>query len=174
MAEEDKAAFFEIIQERNSLAGVKRARNHRPSAPCSYDGCEGWAWAQGFCNNHYQKLKREGGIQNKRILNDPVRRFYSKIEVNAETLCWEWQGAIHPTGYCMMGIGGRAKLIKVHRFSYELFFGEIPLDLQVMHACDNRICTNPTIFRWAPIKTTCRIALEKDEHVLNAVMSGRS
>ncbi len=142
MADDSQTTFFEKIQAASSLAGVNRVRTHRPSAPCQYDGCQGWAWAQGYCGTHYQKLRREGRIQNKRILNDPVRRFYSKIEVNPETLCWEWQGSIHPTGYALMGIGGRAKLLKSHRFAYELFHGAIPSGLQVMHACDNRICSN--------------------------------
>ena len=144
MAEDDRTTFFEIIQERNSLAGVKRNRKpHRPSKPCEYEGCNGWAWAQGYCGTHYQKMKREGKIQNKRILNDPVRRFYSKIAVHPETLCWEWQGNIHPRGYPIMGIGGRAQGIKVHRFSYQLFHGDIPPGIQVMHACDNPKCSNP-------------------------------
>jgi len=141
--EEDKAAFFRIIQERNSLAGVKRTRKHRPSAPCQFEGCIGWAWAQGYCGTHYHRLRSQGKLPPKRILNDPVRRFYSKIEVNPETLCWEWQGSIHPRGYPIMGIGGKAKMLKVHRFAYELFYGPIPPTLQLLHSCDLKKCSNP-------------------------------
>jgi hypothetical protein len=143
MTDDEQSTFFQIIQERNSLAGVKRIRKHRPSQPCQFDGCAGWAWAQGYCGTHYHRLRSQGKLPPKRILNDPVRRFYSKIEVNPETLCWEWQAYIHPTGYALMGIGGKAKMLKVHRFSFELFFGDIPPGLQVMHACDNRRCSNP-------------------------------
>lgn len=111
--------------------------------PCQHEGCNGWAWAQAYCDHHYQKLKRLGIIKPKRILNDPVRRFYSKIEVNPVTLCWEWQGTVHPTGYGMLGIGGRAQQVKAHRFSYELFFGTIPPGQRVLHYCDVRTCANP-------------------------------
>ncbi|WP_020471509.1 HNH endonuclease signature motif containing protein [Zavarzinella formosa] len=143
MAKNDKSTFFEILQERNSLKGIKRSRNHRPSMPCQYEECNGWAWAQGFCGSHYHKMRREGLLPVKRIHNDPFRRYYSKIEVNPVSLCWEWQGFIHPSGYAIMGIGGNGRGLKVHRFAYQLFYGEIPPKMQVMHACDNRRCSNP-------------------------------
>lgn len=135
--------FIADTQDRNSLVGVKIKRKNLSTAPCQHPECTGFAWAQGYCGTHYQKMKKLGVIQSKRILNNPVRRYYSKIEVNPETLCWEWTGAIHPNGYPLMGIGGKQKQFKVHRFAYQMFFGDIPDGFVAMHSCDNRKCSNP-------------------------------
>jgi hypothetical protein len=54
-----------------------------------YEGCDGWAWAQGYCDPHYQRLKHEGVIQVQRIFNDPVKRFESEFDKNPDHGCWE-------------------------------------------------------------------------------------
>lgn len=148
MSDTDTSTFAADLQAKYSLVGRMKgkARSRRPTKPCQHEGCNGWAWAQGYCDHHYQKLKRLGIIKVKRILNDPVRRFHQRYEVNAETLCWEWTGTIHPRGYGTLGIGGRVKHIKAHRFSYEMFFGPIPEGQKVLHECDNRRCVNPAHF----------------------------
>ena len=45
-----------------------KAKKKRPVKPCQYEGCNGWAWARGYCDPHYQKLKREGHIKATRIM----------------------------------------------------------------------------------------------------------
>lgn len=59
--------------------------------------------------------------------------------------CWVWQGACNPAGYGQVGIGGRKdnKRVSVHRVAYELFVGEIPEGMQLLHKCDNSPCANP-------------------------------
>ena len=64
-----------------------------------YEGCDGWAWAQGYCDPHYQRLKHEGVIQVQRIFNDPVKRFESEFDKNPDNGCWEWRKVSHPRGY---------------------------------------------------------------------------
>lgn len=71
-----------------------------------------------------------------------IHRFFSKVEVT-ET-CWLWQGGCSDNGYGMISRGGRqAGVISTHRYSYEIYFGDIPDDHVVMHTCDNRRCVNP-------------------------------
>ena len=145
MAEDISTTLRDQVQERYRKAGRKpgKARPHNPQKPCQFDGCTGWAWAQGYCDNHYQKLKRQGIIKAKRIVNDPVARFHERYVVNEETGCWEWIGWIHPKGYGILTFGNGAKKIRAHRFSYELHKGPIPAGLHVLHRCDNRKCSNP-------------------------------
>jgi len=63
--------------------------------------------------------------------------FLDRFEVNTETLCWEWTGALDSNGY------GRLGTKKVHRISYELWIGPIPKGYFVCHHCDNIVCINP-------------------------------
>lgn len=146
MADDDTATFTRQVQERYRNAGRKpgKARPHRPQKPCRSEGCDGWAWAQGYCDNHYQKLKRQGVIQAKRIVNDPVARFHASYKVNEETGCWEWQRWTTRRGYGEIRFGGNSKNVKAHRFSYELYHGPIPEGMHVLHECDRRICANPS------------------------------
>jgi len=145
MADSDTGTFADEVQEQYLSSGRKpgKARPHRPQKPCLYDGCTGWAWAQGYCDNHYQKLKRAGVIESKRIVNDPVARFHASYKVNEETGCWEWTAWIHPKKYGVFVMGGASKKVRAHRFSYELHKGPITDGLFVCHSCDNRRCVNP-------------------------------
>ena len=70
--------------------------------------------------------------------------FSNKVELKESGLitdCWNWLGFKDIKGY------GRAyaqkKMILAHRFSYQLFKGEIPRGLDLDHLCRNRSCVNP-------------------------------
>lgn len=115
----------------------------RPTKPCDFEGCDKWAWARGYCDNHYQKLKREGVIKSIRIVGDLNARFDASYEINPVSGCWEWTGWIHPKGYGVLPVGSDNKKIRAHRLSYERFVGPIPAGLFVLHRCDNRRCCCP-------------------------------
>lgn len=58
--------------------------------------------------------------------------------------CWSWSGYTDAHGYARMKVGGRfGRLRGAHRVSWELYRGPIPVGLNVLHRCDNPICTNP-------------------------------
>lgn len=58
--------------------------------------------------------------------------------------CWEWIGALHESGYGLIGRGGRGEgLIRAHRLSWELAGNALPDDKFLLHKCDNRKCVNP-------------------------------
>lgn len=63
--------------------------------------------------------------------------------MNEQTGCWEWTGWIHPNGYGAMSVGGASKKVRAHRFSWELYFGPIPDEMDVLHKCDVRKCCCP-------------------------------
>lgn len=68
-----------------------------------------------------------------------IQRFLSKVE-KTDT-CWIWTGYKTKTGY------GTFKFKyyphPAHRFSYQIFKGEIPKGLHICHSCDNPSCVNP-------------------------------
>jgi len=55
--------------------------------------------------------------------------------------CWVWLGAKDHGGYGLFGLKGRA--IHAHRASYYVYNGPFDMELDVLHACDNRVCVNP-------------------------------
>lgn len=67
------------------------------------------------------------------------KRFWSRVNKDTESGCWEWTaGTSH--GYGWMRWSGRNN--RAHRISWDLHHGEMP-DLCVLHKCDNRLCVNP-------------------------------
>lgn len=68
-------------------------------------------------------------------------RLESKIKVNEETGCWEWQALLHPCGYGRLRVNGID--CQAHRLSYELYKKKIPERMFVCHHCDVRRCINP-------------------------------
>jgi HNH endonuclease len=70
-------------------------------------------------------------------------RFKSHIDPNKNLKnCWDWDGAIFASGYGQFG-SAKTGVHYAHRYSYQLFKGQIPDGLFVCHSCDNRKCFNP-------------------------------
>lgn len=68
-------------------------------------------------------------------------RFLTKIE-RADNGCWIWRASIRPNGYGQFNAGNK-RIVKAHRFSYEMFRGPAPEGLDLDHLCRNRACVNP-------------------------------
>ncbi len=65
------------------------------------------------------------------------QRFWSKVEKTST--CWNWLG--FTAGYGFFNNQGR--MIRAHRFAFELIKGKIPENLVLDHLCRNRACVNP-------------------------------
>lgn len=55
--------------------------------------------------------------------------------------CWNWGAYVGPSGYGDIGLGKR--VLRAHRASWAIHYGEIPAGMWVLHKCDNRRCVNP-------------------------------
>lgn len=65
-------------------------------------------------------------------------RFWSKITKTAT--CWLWTGSTRG-GYGRFKDHG--KYVSVHRYSWVLAYGDIPLNMKVLHKCDVTNCVKP-------------------------------
>lgn len=68
-------------------------------------------------------------------------RFWSKVNRGKPDECWEWNRYAIALGYAKFWVDG--KLVRAHRYAWELTNGSIPKDMQVLHRCDNKLCMNP-------------------------------
>lgn len=100
-----------------------------------------WQDRSGFTPREQEALGMNGFDLNT------IARFWSKIDVAADTNCWEWRAALNNKGYGRFKIDG--KLVSPHRVAYEMANGPIEEDNHqyhgnvVMHICDNPLCCNP-------------------------------
>ena len=70
-------------------------------------------------------------------------RFESKFTRGTDDECWNWQGTKSKNRYGYIGVTGDRVPKLVHRIAYELYIGEIPEGMCVLHHCDNPSCVNP-------------------------------
>lgn len=72
--------------------------------------------------------------------NSFIIKFVSSVSDKGD--CIEWiAGIAKTTGYGQITLDYETML--AHRVSYEIFAGEIPKGVCVLHKCDNRKCVNP-------------------------------
>lgn len=106
---------------------------------CTYPGCDRQHKAKGLCNPHYLRSIRKAASM---LLPPPMtdeERFWSKVR-KTDT-CWLWTGKPNGAGY------GRFcydyKIVRAHRYSYELAAGPIPEGMEIDHQCHVELCVNP-------------------------------
>lgn len=75
----------------------------------------------------------------------PEQRFWRKVDKCGPDECWPWTASLTRGGYGHIGVGGR--MIRAHRFSYEVANGPIPDGMVIDHTCRNPICVNPAHLR---------------------------
>lgn len=74
-------------------------------------------------------------------MSELTDRFWAMVDRRGDNECWDWNGELNHGGYGVMRYKGK-KIIS-HRFSFELFNGEIKYGLEIDHLCRNRKCCNP-------------------------------
>jgi hypothetical protein len=71
--------------------------------------------------------------------NKDVVRFHSHINKLGD--CWLWTKAKDKDGYGFFKVN--RKMIKAHRYMWQLLHGPITSDVLVCHTCDNPTCVKP-------------------------------
>lgn len=74
----------------------------------------------------------------------PVERAMARVEIDRETGCWIFRGALNEGAYGIVGLGGcGAGCGRAHRVTYRHFRVDIPDNLHVCDRCDVPACCNP-------------------------------
>ena len=94
-------------------------------------------------------------MTNKPKTNLPIYITHSVEErfwkyVKKTSTCWNWTGAINPSGHAVLKLEGRNR--GAHRISYAIHKGEIPENLMILHSCYNPSCVNPDHLRCGTAK----------------------
>lgn len=67
--------------------------------------------------------------------------FAAKIERLGPDECWPWLAGCDGKGYGAFAFGGRVLIAS--RLAWVIEHGSVPVELQVLHTCDNPPCCNP-------------------------------
>jgi HNH endonuclease len=120
---------------------------------CSLSICDEPHYGNTYCRGHYERVRKTGDPRadvplRKRPVSqrmDIMERFWGYADTSGgPDACWPWTGTINPSGYGDIFVnGGRPKLQKAHRFSYEHFVGPIPGGLEIDHLCHTKACPTP-------------------------------
>ena len=73
------------------------------------------------------------------MIGTPEERFWAKVEKTDS--CWLWTAYRNRCGYGQFWDASR--MVKAHRFAYELLVGPIPDGRETDHLCRVRHCVNP-------------------------------
>ena len=94
------------------------------------------------------QLRPNGVAPTRRVHTDPgdwtLARIYERV-VRGEQGCHLWTGPKNQFGYGQVSVttGGRQVCWKIHRLTYTLAVGPIPVGLTLDHTCQHRHCVNP-------------------------------
>jgi hypothetical protein len=91
---------------------------------------------------------------------DPVARFWSNVDRRGAEECWPWTASKTEDGYGYF-VDRHSGLDRAHRYSYYLAAGAFPVELFVLHRCDNPPCVNPAHLFLGTVLDNARDAVSK-------------
>lgn len=101
--------------------------------------------AQGACNTCAASNQHSHGRTEMAIFDftpNDVKRFWAKVDRSGgEDACWNWTAALDTSGYGNFKLQGRT--CRASRLAYAISKGMFPLELNILHSCDNPTCCNP-------------------------------
>ena len=126
---------------------------------CSFDGCGRPVLARTLCGGHYSQQWRGGVLVPLRSAAGTFdERFRAYVQESDG--CHLWTAATS-RGYGVLRDGRR--LVRAHRYAWELVNGPIPAGLEIDHVCRVRHCVNPAHLRLATRKqNTENVGVRRD------------
>lgn len=92
-------------------------------------------------------------------------RFHDKFVPDPNSGCWLWTGAAKELGYGVIGLGHRGDgTAKAHRVAYQLYKGDIPQNMNVLHSCDLPCCVNPAHLRLGTLSDNSQDCVSRGRH----------
>lgn len=90
------------------------------------------------------RVCKDGKRRNTIVATPPSDRFWKFVDKKGENECWLWNGAVTGSKVSYGAFWDGSKLVRAHRFSFELFTGtKIPSKMDGCHTCDIPLCVNP-------------------------------
>lgn len=109
---------------------------------CSAEGCSNPIVSRGMCNPHYQKAYREKSLDGAGYAPRFKTWTLDMVLDNTDNVsgCLLWKDS---PSRAYPDLRHSGKVIKVHRFVYELAHGPLEEGIQVHHVCAQSRCANP-------------------------------
>jgi hypothetical protein len=73
---------------------------------------------------------------------EPRNKILDNITID-DNGCWLMRPAQYGYAVVQVYTNGKQKLVRAHRYSYQVFVGSIPEGLVICHTCDVKNCVNP-------------------------------
>jgi len=96
-------------------------------------------------------------------VNRKYNNFWSWVVIGDPLECWNFVGNINTTGYGRFTSRGRRWL--AHRYAFTCAYGDIPLGMEIDHACRNRSCVNPEHLRVATHRENMRNMVANKDNI---------
>lgn len=88
-----------------------------------------------------------------------INRFWSKVHRGADNECWPWLDSPVIGGYGRLKVRGQS--VRSNRLAYFIQHGIDPLELPVLHSCDNPPCCNGKHLRADTYQSNTRESVTK-------------
>lgn len=115
---------------------------------CSIPNCDrprGYI-ASGYCMMHENRARKGLPMEPLARSEVPVEdRFWAKVDKTDPSGCWIWTAAT-VNGYGQFGVGAY-RVVRAHRFAWQLTGRQLTPGLVLDHLCRNRACVNPAHLR---------------------------
>lgn len=111
---------------------------------CTIEGCTSKHFGKGYCQKHYNRVRRTGDPQTVRTghryeTQDVAQRLAARSVPDGTCLIYSSRMKTR-SGH--VSIGRNGQYVGVHRAAWELANGPIPDGLHVLHRCDRPRCIN--------------------------------